>query len=207
MDLFCFCQNSFYLTIFLMLCIYFFFFFFSLFSLYFLLSFIFIILFLFANNQTLFLFLVFPFIHDHLSINSSVFHILSYPANQIISFPFYQYNQFIFLTISYQFIHSSIHLLSIYSTIHSSIHLLSIHSPTHSSNFHTATSPAYRDFLSRLGCQIDLCGWTHFKGGLDTSPKRGTGTHSVHCVFRGFEIMFHVASMLPTKDDDDEMQV
>jgi len=63
------------------------------------------------------------------------------------------------------------------------------------------TSKKYENFLLFLGDQIELKGWKGFRGGLDT--KNGcTGTHSVYTKYQNYDIMFHVASLLPHSSTD-----
>eukprot|EP00727_Mastigamoeba_balamuthi_P014629 m51a1_g9792 putative domain-containing protein (854) ;mRNA; f:1757168-1760762 len=57
-------------------------------------------------------------------------------------------------------------------------------------------SEEYEDFLSLLGTRIDIVGWQGYRGGLDTNSG-ATGTQSLYTDWRGFEIMFHVSTMLP----------
>jgi len=54
----------------------------------------------------------------------------------------------------------------------------------------------FDDFLNILGTKICLRGWEKYRGGLDTSGD-ATGTHAVYTDWRGFEIMFHVSTLLP----------
>jgi len=62
-------------------------------------------------------------------------------------------------------------------------------------------SDNWEAFLSFLGDRIVLEGWKGYRGGLDVR-QNSTGTHSVHSHFRTFEIMFHVAPLLPFMEDD-----
>ena len=57
-------------------------------------------------------------------------------------------------------------------------------------------SPAFEEFLLFLGEKVPLDGWPRFAGGLDTK-KGSTGTESLYTSHEGFEIMFHVSTMLP----------
>jgi len=50
---------------------------------------------------------------------------------------------------------------------------------------------------------VELAGHTGFKGGLD-SKRDTTGTHSVYTKYQQFEIMFHVSSMLPFQEMDEQ---
>ncbi|KXS10536.1 hypothetical protein M427DRAFT_103485 [Gonapodya prolifera JEL478] len=59
------------------------------------------------------------------------------------------------------------------------------------------TSKAYQQFLSFLGERIELKGWKGYRAGLDTSASGNTGTHSIYTKWQSYEIMFHVATLLP----------
>ncbi|ORZ40467.1 hypothetical protein BCR44DRAFT_28424 [Catenaria anguillulae PL171] len=62
-------------------------------------------------------------------------------------------------------------------------------------------SAEFEEFLGVLGERVELRGFEGFDGGLDT--KHGNmGTHSVFTQLRGFEIMFHVSTLLPHSDRD-----
>ncbi|KAL6050815.1 Rap1 GTPase-activating protein 1 [Balamuthia mandrillaris] len=62
-------------------------------------------------------------------------------------------------------------------------------------------SPAFNEFLDFLGERTRLNGHSGFRGGLDVKTDT-TGTHSVYTKYRGFEIMFHVSTLLPYFPDD-----
>ncbi|KAF4518333.1 hypothetical protein B566_EDAN007060 [Ephemera danica] len=67
-------------------------------------------------------------------------------------------------------------------------------------------SPALLDFLSHLGDTVKLAHHKGYRGGLDTQFGQ-TGEESVYTVFRGRELMFHVAPMLPyTENDPQQLQ-
>lgn len=66
-----------------------------------------------------------------------------------------------------------------------------------------------------MGEKIVLSGWSKFRGGLDNrgtffffncilyfKGTNETGTHSYFTEFEGNEIMFHVAALLPVKEND-----
>ncbi|EFA75957.1 hypothetical protein PPL_10533 [Heterostelium album PN500] len=57
-------------------------------------------------------------------------------------------------------------------------------------------SDDFNEFLSILGERIQLQGWQNYRGGLDVKSNT-TGTESIYEKYQGFEIMFHVATMLP----------
>jgi hypothetical protein len=65
----------------------------------------------------------------------------------------------------------------------------------------TQPSAEFQKFLSLLGDKITLKGWTGFSGGLDVKGDR-TGKHSIWTQFSGYEIMFHVSTMLPFEESD-----
>uniref|UniRef100_A0A3B5AJ82 RAP1 GTPase activating protein 2 n=1 Tax=Stegastes partitus TaxID=144197 RepID=A0A3B5AJ82_9TELE len=62
-------------------------------------------------------------------------------------------------------------------------------------------TPAFKEFLSILGDNIDLQDFKGFRGGLDVSHGQ-TGSESVYTVFRQREIMFHVSTKLPFTEGD-----
>nr|XP_046169481.1 rap1 GTPase-activating protein 2-like isoform X11 [Oncorhynchus gorbuscha] len=62
-------------------------------------------------------------------------------------------------------------------------------------------TPAFREFLSVLGDNIELNDFKGFRGGLDVSHGQ-TGSESVYTVFRQREIMFHVSTKLPFTEGD-----
>jgi hypothetical protein len=57
-------------------------------------------------------------------------------------------------------------------------------------------SPAFEEFMTLMGEKTPLQGHKGFRGGLDVN-KNSTGTHSFYTQFRGYEIMYHVNTMLP----------
>eukprot|EP00027_Filamoeba_sp_ATCC50430_P007625 CAMPEP_0168559500 /NCGR_PEP_ID=MMETSP0413-20121227/10558_1 /TAXON_ID=136452 /ORGANISM="Filamoeba nolandi, Strain NC-AS-23-1" /LENGTH=959 /DNA_ID=CAMNT_0008590735 /DNA_START=92 /DNA_END=2971 /DNA_ORIENTATION=- len=63
------------------------------------------------------------------------------------------------------------------------------------------TSADYEEFLSWLGEKIVLKGWEGYRGGLDVK-NNSTGTHSVFTRHCGYEIMFHVSTLLPFYPND-----
>lgn len=65
------------------------------------------------------------------------------------------------------------------------------------------TCPAFETFLDCLGTRIPLKGFQGYAGGLDTKTDT-TGTHSVHTTHQGFEVMFHVSTMLPYFPKDEQ---
>ncbi|KAJ3021363.1 hypothetical protein HKX48_008680 [Thoreauomyces humboldtii] len=64
-------------------------------------------------------------------------------------------------------------------------------------NRNETSSPAFKQFLNFLGETIELRGWKGYRAGLDTSGSNMTGTHSVYTKWQGYEIMFHVSTLLP----------
>uniref|UniRef100_A0A8C1VE95 Rap1 GTPase-activating protein 2-like n=1 Tax=Cyprinus carpio TaxID=7962 RepID=A0A8C1VE95_CYPCA len=62
-------------------------------------------------------------------------------------------------------------------------------------------TPAFTEFLSVLGDNIELQDFKGFRGGLDVSHGQ-TGSESVYTTFRQREIMFHVSTKLPFTDGD-----
>ncbi|XP_062329657.1 signal-induced proliferation-associated 1-like protein 3 isoform X1 [Osmerus eperlanus] len=57
-------------------------------------------------------------------------------------------------------------------------------------------TPAFSSFLSLLGEQVCLRGFTKYAAQLDTKTD-STGTHSLYTTYQGYEVMFHVSTMLP----------
>jgi hypothetical protein len=57
------------------------------------------------------------------------------------------------------------------------------------------------EFLDFLSTKIALKEWRNYRGGLDVRSDM-TGAHSYYTEHRGFEIMFHVAPLLPFFPDD-----
>ncbi|KAJ3126478.1 hypothetical protein HK098_007460 [Nowakowskiella sp. JEL0407] len=70
------------------------------------------------------------------------------------------------------------------------------------SNTHESTSQAFRNFLNFLGESIELKGWKGYRAGLDVSGTNLTGTKSVYTKWQGYEIMFHVSTLLPYSESD-----
>ena len=62
-------------------------------------------------------------------------------------------------------------------------------------------SSAMERFLAMLGHKVTLSSHTGYRGGLDTQFGQ-TGQHSVYTEYRGTEIMFHVATLLPFTEND-----
>jgi len=56
-------------------------------------------------------------------------------------------------------------------------------------------SPAFEEFLDFLGEKIPLKGWFGYRGDLDVKTDT-TGKFSVYRRWKGFEIMFHVSTLL-----------
>eukprot|EP01124_Arcella_intermedia_P007777 TRINITY_DN14811_c0_g1_i2.p1 TRINITY_DN14811_c0_g1~~TRINITY_DN14811_c0_g1_i2.p1 ORF type:complete len:464 (+),score=97.26 TRINITY_DN14811_c0_g1_i2:92-1483(+) len=64
-------------------------------------------------------------------------------------------------------------------------------------------SSDYKEFLEFLGEKISLEGWSGYRGGLDVKTNT-TGTHSIYTKFQNHEIMFHVATLLPSQEADEQ---
>ncbi|KAL8220022.1 UNVERIFIED_CONTAM: signal-induced proliferation-associated 1 like protein 3, partial [Gekko kuhli] len=56
--------------------------------------------------------------------------------------------------------------------------------------------PALEEFLELLGEKVCLRGFSKYAAQLDTKTD-STGTHSLYTTYQGYEIMFHVSTMLP----------
>ncbi|KAK9718615.1 hypothetical protein K7432_005336 [Basidiobolus ranarum] len=65
------------------------------------------------------------------------------------------------------------------------------------------TSPGFLKFLSFLGETVPLKDWKGYRGGLDVISDN-TGKESVYTSWQNYEIMFHVASMLPYDPRDEQ---
>lgn len=65
----------------------------------------------------------------------------------------------------------------------------------------TATTPAFDSFLALLGQRIPLKDHRGYRGGLDIQNGH-TGEEAIYDVFKEREIMFHVSTMLPYRDND-----
>ncbi|KAL7749241.1 hypothetical protein RI367_005393 [Sorochytrium milnesiophthora] len=63
------------------------------------------------------------------------------------------------------------------------------------------TSPEFKEFLTFLGETIQLKGWKGYRAGLDVNADQ-TGQKSVYTKWQGYEIMFHVSTMLPHNPAD-----
>lgn len=63
----------------------------------------------------------------------------------------------------------------------------------------TKMSKKFNEFLNFLGDRVELKGFNHYNGGLDTT-NNSTGEHSVYTKWNGYEIMFHVSTLLPYKE-------
>ncbi|XP_046629497.1 rap1 GTPase-activating protein 1 isoform X2 [Neodiprion virginianus] len=64
-------------------------------------------------------------------------------------------------------------------------------------------TPAFQEFLALLGQRINLKDHKGYRGGLDTRHGQ-TGDSAVYEVFRGREVLFHVASLLPFSPGDSQ---
>jgi len=65
------------------------------------------------------------------------------------------------------------------------------------------TSEAFQEFLKVLGEKVPLQGWLKYRGGLDIKENT-TGTHSIYRKWRDYEIMYHVAPMIPCRATDEQ---
>ncbi|KAL7854894.1 hypothetical protein SRHO_G00170840 [Serrasalmus rhombeus] len=57
-------------------------------------------------------------------------------------------------------------------------------------------SPALEEFLDLLGQRVRLKGFNKYRAQLDDKTD-STGTHSLYTVYKDYELMFHVSTMLP----------
>lgn len=58
------------------------------------------------------------------------------------------------------------------------------------------TSKEFKEFLNFIGEKIELKNWKGYRAGLDVNENL-TGTHSIYTKWQGYEIMFHVSTLLP----------
>lgn len=71
--------------------------------------------------------------------------------------------------------------------------------------------PSFKEFLDFMGDRIELGGYTGFAGGLDTKGTNTTGKYSlisrrkVENDSSEFEIMYHVSTMLPHGEQDQQL--
>jgi hypothetical protein len=65
------------------------------------------------------------------------------------------------------------------------------------------SSAAFEMFLKILGDRVDLRGFEGYNGGLDVRHG-STGAHSVYTKFKEHEVMFHVATLLPYVEGDQQ---
>ncbi|XP_068106926.1 signal-induced proliferation-associated 1-like protein 3 isoform X2 [Hyperolius riggenbachi] len=59
-----------------------------------------------------------------------------------------------------------------------------------------SAGPAFEEFLTLLGEKVCLRGFSKYAAQLDTKTD-STGSHSLYTNYQGYEIMFHVSTMLP----------
>lgn len=59
----------------------------------------------------------------------------------------------------------------------------------------------YDEFLNLLGQRVKLMGFKKFLGGLD-ADRNLTGEESVFVEYKGIEVMFHVATLIPFTAND-----
>jgi hypothetical protein len=67
--------------------------------------------------------------------------------------------------------------------------------------FSNQHSEEFDDFLKILGDKIQLKGWDKFRGGLNVTDDV-TGSESVFVEHEGFEVMYHVSTLLPLHESD-----
>lgn len=67
----------------------------------------------------------------------------------------------------------------------------------------TEHTPDFEEFLGMVGDKIQLKGFTGFSGGLDTHFDL-TGERAVFTRWDDSQFMFHVSTMLPTDENDDQ---
>jgi len=72
-------------------------------------------------------------------------------------------------------------------------------------NLDEESSKPYQDFLTFLGNgdRITLKGWDKYRAGLDV-VSNNTGVHSVFYQYHEYQIMYHVATLLPNQPADEQ---
>jgi len=70
-------------------------------------------------------------------------------------------------------------------------------------NKNEETSKEFKEFLNFIGERIELKNWKGYRAGLDVNENL-TGTHSVYTKWQGYEIMFHVAPLLPFNETENQ---
>jgi len=65
-------------------------------------------------------------------------------------------------------------------------------------------SELYAEFVAALGSRVDLKTHTGFTGGLDRNLS--AGKESIYYATATNEIMFHVATMMPTREDEQQIE-
>ena len=64
-------------------------------------------------------------------------------------------------------------------------------------------SSEFEDFLHFLGDRIQLLGFEGYNGGLDTTHGL-TGATTVYREWKEYKFMFHVSTLLPMEEHDDQ---
>ncbi|KAI4888072.1 hypothetical protein NFI96_022744 [Prochilodus magdalenae] len=67
-------------------------------------------------------------------------------------------------------------------------------------------TPAFTEFLKLLGDTVCLRGFSKYAAQLDTKTD-STGTHSLYTTYQGYEIMFHVSTMLPYMPNNPQQSI
>lgn len=66
-------------------------------------------------------------------------------------------------------------------------------------------SPSFNRFLDLLGEKVQLKNWNKYSGGLDVKSN-SSGESSIYLEYCGYEIMYHISTMLPyTKNDPQQI--
>lgn len=66
-------------------------------------------------------------------------------------------------------------------------------------------SPFFDEFLACLGEKVELKGYSKYRGGLDVENNT-TGTHAIATSFKDFDIIYHVAPLLPPTADKQQVE-
>jgi len=71
------------------------------------------------------------------------------------------------------------------------------------SNLEEDASNDWKEFISLLGEKKKLKGFSGYSGGLDTKNNT-TGLETIYYNYKGFEVMYHVSTLLPNQEQDEQ---
>eukprot|EP01121_Diplochlamys_sp_Union-15-3_P012806 TRINITY_DN3889_c0_g1_i1.p1 TRINITY_DN3889_c0_g1~~TRINITY_DN3889_c0_g1_i1.p1 ORF type:complete len:124 (-),score=11.46 TRINITY_DN3889_c0_g1_i1:40-411(-) len=67
----------------------------------------------------------------------------------------------------------------------------------------SVASDDFEEFINFIADKIELQNWNRYNGGLDIKNNR-TGTHSYFTTLDNNQIMFHVSTLLPLSEPDED---